>query len=177
MKGNIRVFFVCGHRVLAELAMRKKVLADVARQLSVPEVEASTALTKILTTQKSTEKALVTAKEELLNYEAKALVSSKKSIITAAFTQRTMQELQKLARTVVAEQTDAIALLVSENEDKLQFVAARGAKVEKSMKDIAAKVLPLVNGKGGGSNQMVQGGGERLISTEQLLEAMQEILK
>ncbi|MGE7999634.1 alanyl-tRNA editing protein [Lysinibacillus sp. NPDC093190] len=151
MKGNIRVSFVCGHRVLAELTMRKKVLADVARQLSVPEVEASTALTKVLTTQKNTEKALVAAKEGLLNYEAKALVSSKKRIITAAFTQRTMQELQKLARTVVAEQADAIVVLVSENEDKLQFVAARGAKVAKSMKDIAAKALPLVNGKGGGT--------------------------
>ena len=176
MKGNIRVSFVCGHRVLAELAMRKKVLAAVARQLSVPEVEAATALTKILTTQKSTEKALVAAKEELLNYEAKALVSSKERLITAVFTQRTMQELQKLARTVVIEQVEAIVLLVSENEDKLQFVAARGAKVEKSMKDIAGKVLPLINGKGGGSDQMVQGGGERIISSEQLFEAMQEVL-
>jgi len=176
MKGNIRVSFVCGHRVLAELAMRKKVLADVARQLSVPEAEAATALTKILTTQKSTEKALVAAKEELLNYEAKTLVSNEKSIITAAFTQRTMQELQKLARTIVAEQTESIVLLVSENEDRLQFVAARGAKVEKSMKDIAAKALSLINGKGGGSDQMVQGGGERIISTEQLFEAMQEVL-
>ncbi|MGE7674953.1 alanyl-tRNA editing protein [Lysinibacillus sp. NPDC094403] len=176
MKGNIRVSFVCGHRVLAELAMRKKVLADVARQLSVPEEEAATALAKVLTTQKNTEKALVAAKEELLNYEAKALVSSKERIITAAFTQRSMQELQKLARTVVAEQADAVVLLVSENEDKLQFVAARGAKVEKSMKGIAAKALPLVNGKGGGSDQMVQGGGERIISTEELFEAMQEVL-
>ncbi|MGE7930106.1 alanyl-tRNA editing protein [Lysinibacillus xylanilyticus] len=176
MKGNIRVSFVCGHRVLVELAMRKKVLADVARQLSVPETEAASALTKVLTTQKNTEKALAAAKEELLNYEAKALVSSKERIITAAFTQRSMQELQKLARTIVAEQTESIVLLVSENEDKLQFVAARGAKVEKSMKDIAAKALPLVNGKGGGSDQMVQGGGERIISTEQLFEAVQEVL-
>ncbi|WP_433595722.1 alanyl-tRNA editing protein [Lysinibacillus xylanilyticus] len=176
MKGNIRVSFVCGHRVLAELAMRKKVLADVARQLSVPETEAASALTKVLTTQKNTEKALAAAKEELLNYEAKALVSSKELIITAAFTQRSMQELQKLARTIVAEQAESIVLLVSENEDKLQFVAARGAKVEKSMKDITAKALPLINGKGGGSDQMIQGGGERIISTEQLLEAVQEVL-
>jgi len=176
MKGNIRVSFVCGHRVLAELAMRKKVLADVARQLSVPETEAASALTKVLTTQKNTEKALAAAKEELLNYEAKALVSSKERIITAAFTQRSMQELQKLARTIVAEQAESIVLLVSENEDKLQFVAARGAKVEKSMKDITAKALPLINGKGGGSDQMVQGGGERIISTEQLLKAVQEVL-
>lgn len=176
MKGNIRVSFVCGQRVLKELAMRKKVLADVARQLSVPEVEASAALVKVLSAQKNTEKALVHAKEELLQFEAKALISTYNHMVAAAFSQRTMQELQKLARMIVTERADAIVLLVTENEGKLQFVAAKGPATERSMKDIAAKALPLINGKGGGNDQMVQGGGEHLISKEQLLKAMQEIL-
>ncbi|MET4562100.1 alanyl-tRNA synthetase [Lysinibacillus parviboronicapiens] len=176
MKGNVRVSFVCGQRVLTELAMRKTVLADVARQLSVPEIEAANALTKLLATQKTTEKALVAAKEELLNFEAKALASSTDLIITASFSQRTVQELQKLARFIVAERTDVTVLLVSQNEDKLQFVAARGAHVETSMKDIAAHVLPFINGKGGGSEQMVQGGGECIISPAKLLVAMQETI-
>jgi len=176
MKGNVRVSFVCGQRVLAELAMRKTVLADVAKQLSVPEVEAATALAKLLATQKATEKALVAAKEELLTFEANALAASDNNIITAAFNNRSIQELQKLARFIVAERSDAIALLVSENEDKLQFVATRGAHGQTSMKELAAKVLPLINGKGGGSDQMVQGGGERIIAREQLLTAMQEAL-
>ncbi|MGE7988454.1 alanyl-tRNA editing protein [Lysinibacillus fusiformis] len=175
MKGNVRVSFVCGQRVLNELAMRKKVLGDVARQLSVPEVEAATALAKILSAQKHTEKALVAAKEELLTYEAKALVSNSPGLVTAAFQQRTMQELQKLARTIVSEQDDMVTLLVSESEGKLQFVAARGKHVSKSMKIIAEKALPLINGKGGGSDQMVQGGGECIISKEALLEAMQNV--
>ncbi|MFJ7921808.1 DHHA1 domain-containing protein [Lysinibacillus fusiformis] len=175
MKGNVRVSFVCGQRVLNELAMRKKVLGDVARQLSVPEVEAATALAKILSAQKHTEKALVAAKEELLAYEAKALVLNSSGLVAAAFQQRTMQELQKLARTIVSEQEDMVTLLVSESEGKLQFVAARGKHVSKSMKAIAEKALPLINGKGGGSDQMVQGGGECIISKEELLEAMQNV--
>ncbi|MCR8855082.1 alanyl-tRNA editing protein [Lysinibacillus fusiformis] len=175
MKGNVRVSFVCGQRVLNELAMRKRVLGDVARQLSVPEVDAATALAKILSAQKHTEKALVAAKEELLTYEAKALVSSSSGLVAAAFQQRTMQDLQKLARTIVSEQEDMVTLLVSESEGKLQFVAARGKHVSKSMKAIAEKALPLINGKGGGSDQMVQGGGECIISKEDLLEAMQNV--
>lgn len=177
MKGNVRVSFVCGGRVLAELAMRKTVLADVARQLSVPETEAATALTKLLASQKATEKALVAAREELLTYEAKALAASDTHIIALAFHNRTIQELQKLARFIVAERADVIALLVSENEDKLQFVAARGTQVDTSMKELATNVLPCINGKGGGSDQMVQGGGERIIACEQLLTAMQEALQ
>lgn len=176
MKGNIRVSFVCGQRVLKELAMRKKVLADVARQLSVSEPEAAAALAKILSAQKSTEKALAHAKDELLQFEANALISNNNHIITASFSHRTMQELQKLARIIVTEQTDAIVLLVTENEDKLQFVAARGAVAERSMKDIAAKIFALINGKGGGNDQMVQGGGEPIISTWELLKAMQDVL-
>lgn len=175
MKGNVRVSFVCGQRVLNELAMRKRVLGDVALQLSVPEVDAATALAKILSAQKHTEKALVAAKEELLTYEAKALVSSSSGLVAAAFQQRTMQDLQKLARTIVSEQEDMVTLLVSESEGKLQFVAARGKHVSKSMKAIAEKALPLINGKGGGSDQMVQGGGECIISKEDLLEAMQNV--
>jgi len=176
MKGNVRVSFVCGGRVLTALAMRKTVLADVAKQLSVPEAEAATALAKLLATQKTTEKALVAAKEELLSFEAKALASSDHPIIATSFHDRSIQELQKLARFIVAERPDIIALLVSENEDKLQFVAARGAQVKASMKELAAQVLPFINGKGGGSEQMVQGGGERIIAREQLLAAMQDAL-
>lgn len=87
-----------------------------------------------------------------------------------------MQELQKLARFTVAERPDAILLVTSKNDDKLQFVAARGAQVQTSMKSIATKVLPLINGIGGGSDQMVQGGGECTLSAEQLLIAMQDAL-
>lgn len=177
MKGNIRVSFVCGRRVLAELSMRKTVLSDVARQLSVPEMEAATALSKILTTQKTMEKELARVKDELLLFEAKALAMSNQAILGAHFHERSMQELQKLARFTVAERPDAILLLTSKNEDKLQFVAARGAQVETSMKPLATKVLPLINGKGGGNDQMVQGGGECTLSAEQLLIALQDALQ
>ena len=176
MKGNIRVSFVCGRRVLAELAMRKTVLSDVARQLSVPEIEAATALTKVLSVQKMTEKALAHVKEELLTFEAKALAISDSLVLAEHFSQRSVQELQKLARFTATERPDAIVLLVSENEDKLQFVATRGTQVETSMKSIATKVLPLINGKGGGSDQMVQGGGELTMSAKQLLIEMQDAL-
>lgn len=176
MKGNIRVSFVCGRRVLAELAMRKTVLSDVARQLSVPEIESATALSKVLTTQKTIEKELAHVKDELLTFEAKAFAISDSLVLAAHFNQRSVQELQKLARFTTVERPDAIVLVTSKNEDKLQFVAARGAQVETSMKSVATKVLPLINGKGGGSDQMVQGGGECTMSTEQLLIAMQDAL-
>ena len=91
----------------------------------------------------------------------------------AIFSERTVQELQKLARLLVAEDDEVVVLLVAENENQLQFVAARGASVETSMKQVSSAALPLINGKGGGSDAFVQGGGERLVSAEELLTVME----
>src|SRR5690606_20698262 len=65
MKKQIRVHFVCGNRVLQQLAMRKQVLSDVARQLSAPEEEAADALRKFVKTAKQTEKSLTEAQDAL----------------------------------------------------------------------------------------------------------------
>lgn len=174
MKKNIRIHFVCGQRVLAQLAMRKNVLTDVARQLSVPEEQAADALRKFATTAKTADKSLAEAQDKLLEFEAKELATQ--NVAVAVYENRSIQQLQKLGRFITQTNVDAVALLVADNDDKLQFIAARGANVELSMKTISSAVLPLVNGKGGGNDALVQGGGEKLIPAEQLLEAMKALI-
>lgn len=176
MKSNIRIHFVCGDRVRKQLAMRKNVLTDVSRQLSVPEKEAGSALTKVMQTAKQTEKTLAEARDALLVYEARDLAGHGEIVISESYENRTIQELQKLARFITTENAEAIAFLVADNGDKLQFVAARGANATMSMKNISTKVLPVINGKGGGNNALVQGGGEKIISPGDLLEEMKKAL-
>lgn len=175
MKKQIRVHFVCGNRVLQQLAMRKHVLSDVARQLSAPEEEAADALRKFAKTAKQTEKNLTEAQDALLEFEAKELANE--TVAAATFENRSIQSLQKLARFITQQNGEAIALLVANNEDKLQFVAARGSEQTKSMKDISTAALPLINGKGGGNDALVQGGGEKNVSAEALIEAMKEAIQ
>ncbi len=174
MKQQVRVHFVCGHRVRTQLAMRKQVLTDVARQLSVPEEHAAEVLRKFVQTTKAVEKNLTEAQDTLLEYEAKDL--AKEQIAAAHFENRSIQQLQKLARFITQENPTAVALLVADNLDKIQFVAARGSEQTHSMKDISAVALPLIKGKGGGNDALVQGGGEKITTPEALLEAMKAVL-
>ena len=174
MKKQIRVHFVCGNRVRTQLAMRKHVLSDVARQLSASEEKAAEALRKFSQAAKATEKSLTETQDALLEYEAREL--AKQSIVTASFENRSIQQLQKLARFITQQNSMAIALLVANNDDKVQFVAARGSEQTRSMKDISAAALPLINGKGGGSDALVQGGGEKTVTAQNLLEAMKAVL-
>ena len=112
-----------------------------------------------------------------MTFEVKDLLQIKnKGIIKAVYSGRTVQELQKLARLLVAEAEDTIVLLVAENEDRLQFVAARGASAEKSMKQVSIAALPLIDGKGGGSDAFVQGGGQRSMTGAELLQVLEDSL-
>lgn len=175
MKQQIRIHFVCGQRILQQLAMRKNILSDVARQLNASEEQAAEAMRKFATATKQTEKNLKDAQDALLQYEAQALASE--AIAARTFENRSIQELQKLARFITEQNEQGIALLVATNDTKLQFVAARGKAQTTSMKTISAAVLPLINGKGGGNDILVQGGGEAAIPADTLLQAMKDILK
>lgn len=174
MRSNVRVHFICGDRVINGFHNRKEVLTAVAKKLSVPELEANTALEKFTATALKNEKELAKVKDRLLELEGTMLASE--DVAAHAFENRSIQELQKLARIVVTQNEKAIALLVAKNDDKIQFVAARGADVTKSMKDVSAVVLPLLNGKGGGNDQVVQGGGDAVILVEDLLDAVKAVI-
>nr|WP_252503150.1 DHHA1 domain-containing protein [Sporosarcina sp. Marseille-Q4943] len=176
-KRKVRVHFACGGRVLQQLHWKHEELSAASKLLSAPEDGVSNAIERLLTSHHTLEKSLEKAKEDLLSFEMKNLLINKNgSIVKASFTDRTVQELQKLARMIVAEDDSAIALFVAESEDRLQFVAARGVSAGTSMKLISAKVLPLLHGKGGGNDAFVQGGGERTMASEELLSVMENTI-
>lgn len=174
-RSQTRVHFVCGKRVLQQLHNKNTVVKEASQLLSAPEEEIGRAVEKLLGDHHTLEKALKEKEESLLQFEAKELIEAQQeSIITASFENRSIQKLQQLARLIAAETDEGIVLLAAKNEGKLQFVAAKGKFVESSMKTISAAVLPEINGKGGGSDAFVQGGGDALISAEAFVQKMKE---
>ncbi|HEX5564862.1 MAG TPA: DHHA1 domain-containing protein [Sporosarcina sp.] len=174
---KVRVHFACGSRVLQQLHRKHEELSAASKLLSAPEDGVSHAIERLLASHHALEKSLENAREDVLSFEAQSLLDNKDgNIVKASFTNRTVQELQKLAKLIIAEDDSAIALLVAENEDRLQFVAARGASSGTSMRLVSTSVLPLLNGKGGGNDAFVQGGGERTMAADELLNVMENII-
>ncbi|TQR17293.1 alanyl-tRNA editing protein [Psychrobacillus soli] len=170
-KRHTRLEFVCGERVITHLHRKQQVLLHLISTLNAPEEKLIDAAKTLLDNGKSVEKQITDLKDKLIHYEAKELLSkTETAVITVTFQNRSIQELQQLAKAVVAESSETICLLVSENENKLQIVAAKGETVERSMKELIANVLPYINGKGGGNEKMAQGGGENTISSELLIK-------
>lgn len=181
-KKKIRVQFVCGNRVLKQFGQKQKVLLELTKLLSAPEHEMSSAVSRILLTQKDLERSLEQARESLHLYESKELQQGNETFldgkfICRTFENRTIQELQKLARFITAEDPQMNVIFVSENEDRLQIVCARGQEGKQNMKSLASEALLLINGKGGGNENYAQGGGEALMSGGQWLKKIVEKIK
>jgi alanyl-tRNA synthetase len=170
-KKNIRLQFVCGDRVLRQLGQKQKVLLGLTKLLNAPEADMESAVQRIFETGKKLERELEKATDLLLQYEAKSLIAENKDdVIGVVFQNRTIQELQKLARLTTAEDAGKLVFFVSRTESRLQLVCARGTGRTENMKKVIAESLAQINGRGGGNDSFAQGGGEAVISEEEMLK-------
>ncbi|WP_319005648.1 alanyl-tRNA editing protein [Mesobacillus subterraneus] len=168
-KKIMRIEFVCGQRVLKQLGQKHEVIKELTVLLNAPEQEMGAAVNRLLGQKKELEKTIEEMKEQLLKFEADEILGSgNNDVISSVFKNRSIQELQKLARLLVANAEEKIFLLVSENQDKLQFVLAKGKNADGNLKEWSKQALSLIDGKGGGNETLVQGGG-KLISGEEFI--------
>jgi alanyl-tRNA synthetase len=174
-KRKIRVRFICGNRVLRHLHQKHNIILELNKLLNAPEQGLVQSLTRLLDTTKNTEKQLEDLRATLLQYEATQLLNEKtvinnRAIIMKIMQDRSMKELQKLAKLIIVRDEEAIVFLLSEIQSQIQVVAGRGKNMEDSMKDLLNKLLPQINGRGGGNDAFAQGGGEAIITGQQFLE-------
>jgi alanyl-tRNA synthetase len=176
-KKKVRVEFICGARVLNQLEKKHILLQQLTSLLNAPEQDMEEAVKRMLENRKELEKEAEVSKDTLLAYEASELIErSSNDVISKIYQDRNVQELQKLARLLVTKADAKTFILLVENTDKFQFVFARGSSAHGNMKELAAKVLGLINGKGGGSEAFAQGGGEKHMPAEQFMKQVEEML-
>jgi alanyl-tRNA synthetase len=178
---NTRIQFVCGKRALKQLHKKQNILLELTKLLNAPENGLVDSLTRLIDTAKTHEKSVEELRGTLIDYEARELLVDKATIngrylVAKVLHNRTMKELQRLAKTMTNFETTAMVILIAENSQQLQLVIAKGRDIEGSMKDVLNNVLPLINGKGGGSPDLAQGGGEATMSGQQLIEKLVDMM-
>jgi alanyl-tRNA synthetase len=178
-KNYIRLYFVCGKRVLKQLHEKQSVIQSLTSILNSPQGHMKETAKRILEQSKDLEKTVVELMAELLQYEARSHIANiqiiqERKVVQAIFKNRPISELQQLARSIISLTNDVLVLLISENEDKLQLVCSRSKEINGNMNQLLKGVLPVINGRGGGNDSFAQGGGERTISAEQLMRELME---
>ncbi|WP_163102313.1 alanyl-tRNA editing protein [Peribacillus alkalitolerans] len=176
-KNGIRLTFVCGRRVLNQLQLKHDTITKMKPVLNASEEKLLEAVNSLKEREKSLDKEHQATLVMLMEYEAQQFINNASpfgsenwKMIAESFEGKTMQDLQKLAKTMLSKTNESMVIsLVSKYEGKLQVVVGRTGDVTVSMKTWVNLFLPEIDGRGGGNDTFAQGGGESSMSASDLL--------
>lgn len=181
-RGGMRIEFICGLRAIRAFMQKQSILRSLAQQLCSPEQEILAQVERLFQTKKEMEVQHQEWKERWLEIEAASIASQATKhqevcVVNQIFTQRPVQELQKLSQKVVDINPSIICLFFSHQDSKIQLVFSAGELVTLDMNQLMKEILPLIDGKGGGRRHMANGGGHLKQSPEELAEAVRHLLQ
>jgi alanyl-tRNA synthetase len=171
-KRGTRVHFVCGHRALAHLRRRGAILDAASAALSVSHEALVEAAQKLQERVAAADKRTRELVEWALEGEARKLLANATGappVVVQEYAGWPAQDLRTLAQKLI-EQTACVALLGSK-ADRAHLVFACSPGLSCDVGALLRDALALVNGKGGGKGNLVQGGGERVDRLGEALDA------
>ena len=171
-KGGMRVYFLCGNRALQYFDFLVETTDKLVVQLNAPTAELPEAAKLLLAEKAAADKTIKNLQDQLLNLEAEAILPNN-NIIEKVFEGRPVKELQQLARLVIGKYPSVTILFISNSENEMRFVCAKGEQASGDMREVLKQLLALTKGKGGGNAQFAQGGG----STNESLETFKEVFR
>jgi alanyl-tRNA synthetase len=165
---GIRVDFVCGWRGLRDYQQKNTILQQVSGLLSLPISAICQGVEKQLLKTETLAKELVAVKQELHRnlattlYQQGILIAQHK-LIVHTLNNATPNEVNTLAKELITN-SHVIALIcgITADQSKVHLVFSSSPDVCLSMNQELTKILPLLEGKGGGNAQTAQGGGSKI---------------
>lgn len=173
-KRAVRVTFLAGQRALRDYLGLDRMTRDLARRLSIGVSELPRWVDRTQEELNSLRKRVRTQQEELLAIEAERLLADARPIgparvVRQSFGGRPADEVRLLAAKVAAV-PGCIAVFGTRGALP-QIILHRAADLRLDVGLILREVLPIIDGKGGGSPVQAQGGGTRPERLEEALDA------
>lgn len=181
-KGNTRIEFVCGYRALKDYSLKNYYINNMSVLLSSKDIDTYNAVNKLYEEYKLLEKELQDAKSELLNYQVKDFMNDSFMIKNVNIISKTLNNFDpKMAKYAVSQilshPKTVCILCIIENQYKCHVLMGRSNDLNINMKEIFDSVIGIINGKGGGSPELVQGGGANTGKVHAMIEKSIGLLK
>ena len=161
---KLRLHFVAGRQALLDFQKYHQVVSEICQQLNTSPEDVRE-LVGLQTGQlQAAQRELKTLRAETLAFEAERLVAQAQPLdggylVTRVYQDKTLGDLRELARLLQA-QDNLVAVLAGYDGQKLSVVVSCASGTGVEARQILAKHLAQIGGKGGGDSRLAQGGGE-----------------
>lgn len=163
-KQGMRIEFLAGNRAINYSIEKDSILTQICRYLSCSDKDAIRGISSLNDKLQSVLTQNRKIEEELMKYQVKEMINTSQrigdiSIVKRVYNDKNVKEVGKVASKIV-EHENVIALMVAKGDNKVNFIFACSKNIKNiSMNDLLKDALTLVDGRGGGSPFLAQGGG------------------
>jgi alanyl-tRNA synthetase len=177
-KGGSRIRFVCGHRALAAMHRRQRVLDEVGAAFSSGLEGLPEAARRTLDQLRESERRGRDLLDRAMEGEARRLLAeagSVPAVVARAYDGWPAADLRVLAAHLVAL-APSVALLGS-RADKAYLVFAQSEGLPHDVPGLLRDALTRVGGRGGGRGNLAQGGGDRIEGLDDALAKAEQTVR
>ena len=181
-KKATRIEFLCGTKAIEEMLKRDNYLNKICKLLSSNDEDAYKGIEKLNNKLNEVNKENKRLEEIISNYEVKEMIEEAEkinnmSVVVKIYENKTMNYINKIANKI-NEKDDVVGLFALINNDKLNLLFTCSKNLENlDMNDLLKDSIKLVDGKGGGSKVLAQGGGKNNGNIDSLFDYVKIKLK
>jgi len=182
VRKRVRVEFFCGQRALNDYRWKNRTVFRLSRLYSVADREVVEAVVKQREQVKSQRKEIDWLKEEWLVREAERLLEASPvrdgiRIVTKVWEDLEVKSLQKLG-SMIAGGGESRVVLFGVRQPRCTLLFIRSADLTGlDFRQWIAEIAPIIGGRGGGTAERVQVGGERGEGLEEALARAAELIE
>jgi len=180
-KGLTRIQFMAGLRVLQDYRKTNRTAIEVAALFSAGREDSPELVAKLIEENKRLSRRVRELDEVACRVEAEELLRgtspgpTSATVIAKVFADRDAESLKHLALALVAH-PNVVALLGSRDGGDARLVFARTADAGGDMNALMRKACEMIDGRGGGKPDMAQGGGKKIATLNEALQAAAQSL-
>lgn len=164
-KGATRIEYLAGKRAIEDYFKKDDFRNQICKFLNCGEQDAINSVNKLSSELKACKDENRQIKIEISDYQIKDMIMSAEnlgdiSVITKIYESGDLKHISKIAEKIVLND-NMIVLLAVKNEEKANLIFAASKNINSiSMNDLLKDAITLIDGRGGGSNFLAQGGGK-----------------
>ncbi len=181
IRGNVRLTWMIGERAFKDYGLKDQIVSKLQALLSTHKenlIETVERLNQEMLAQKrqasDLETRVAVSMADHLLAAAEKIESSKYILLLHAWHGEENSLVKKIIKQLLNAH-DVIFCLVNRQKDKLQWAIGCSQNIDLDFNTIKQKVLPVVDGKGGGSFPLWQGVGKNIQGSEELLAAFKSL--
>ncbi|SCJ93180.1 Alanine--tRNA ligase [uncultured Clostridium sp.] len=173
-KGATRIEFLAGRRAIDDSLKKDNIIHNICRSVKCGENEILNVIGNMSNDIKECQSENRTLRLELSNYEVKEMIDDSEkindiSIVKKIYENQDLKYVGKLAEKLI-ENKKTIALFAVKSDERSHLIFASSKDNDISMNELLKDAITLIDGRGGGSKSLAQGGGKNSSNLESSID-------